>query len=194
MRRPTWSAPPPVDTPIRSALPPSVSITNGFRFGTPNFLNRAALPDERRWQVADTVNWLHGSHNFKFGGDYIHTNDRVNNLFSGFGVYSYSTLASLLHGLLPLAESCDGIARRRTAAAYTQGFGIPGVEFTTGDFGFFAEDNWKLTRRLTAHHRPAYEYEKLPSPFSNLIIPALPQTGFMPSQQDQLRSACRICL
>ena len=31
-----------------------VLITNAFAFGTPNFLNRAALPDERRWQVADT--------------------------------------------------------------------------------------------------------------------------------------------
>jgi hypothetical protein len=52
--------------------PPSVGITKAFTFGTPNFLNRAALPDERRWQVADTLNWARGRHNFKFGGDYVH--------------------------------------------------------------------------------------------------------------------------
>ncbi len=30
-------------------LPPSVAITNGFTFGTQTFLQRAALPDERRY-------------------------------------------------------------------------------------------------------------------------------------------------
>ena len=74
--------------------PPSVSITNVFTFGTPNFLNRAALPDERRWQIADTANYVHGKHNIKFGVDFVHTNDLINNLFSGFGVYSYANLTN----------------------------------------------------------------------------------------------------
>ncbi len=89
--------------------PPSVTITNAFAFGTPNFLNRAALPDERRWQVADTLNWVHGRHNIKFGGDYIHTDDRINNLFSGFGVYTLPDAARLLYGPDLLAECVDGV-------------------------------------------------------------------------------------
>ncbi len=163
-------------------LPPSVSITNGFAFGTPNFLNRAALPDERRWQVADTVNWLHGNHNFKFGGDYIHTDDRVNNLFSGFGVYSYSTLPAYFTDLT-FSQSASTASKAKNWSSYTQGFGIPGVEFTTGDFGFFGEDNWKLTKALTVTLGLRWEYEKLPPPFSNLTVAALPQTSFMPSNK-----------
>jgi outer membrane receptor protein involved in Fe transport len=163
-------------------LPPSVSITNGFTFGTQNFLNRAALPDERRWQLADTVNWLHGNHNFKFGGDYIHTDDRVNNLFSGFGVYSYSTLPAYFTDLT-FSQNASTASKAKNYSSFTQGFGIPGVEFTTGDFGFFGEDNWKFRKQLTLTLGLRYEYEKLPPPFSSLVVAALPQTSFMPANK-----------
>ena len=39
-------------------LPANVYLSGFFQFGTPQFLNRAALPDERRWQLADTVVWV----------------------------------------------------------------------------------------------------------------------------------------
>jgi Carboxypeptidase regulatory-like domain/TonB dependent receptor len=166
-------------------LPPSVSITNGFTFGTQNFLNRAALPDERRWQVADTVNWLRGNHNFKFGGDYIHTDDRVNNLFSGFGVYSYSTLAAYFTDLT-FSQSAATASKAKNYSSFTQGFGIPGVEFTTGDFGFFVEDNWKMSKQLTVTLGLRYEYEKLPAPFSSLVVAAIPQTSSLPSNKTNI--------
>ncbi|HEX3569450.1 MAG TPA: carboxypeptidase regulatory-like domain-containing protein [Acidobacteriaceae bacterium] len=165
--------------------PPSVSITNAFSFGTPNFLNRAALPDERRWQVADTLNWARGRHNFKFGGDYIHTDDRINNLFSGFGVYSYSTLPAYFTDLT-LSQSAATASKAKNWSSYTQGFGIPGVEFQTGDFGFFAEDNWKANKQLTLTIGLRYEYEKLPAPFSSLQVGAPPQTNFMPSNKSNI--------
>lgn len=166
-------------------LPPSVTITNGFTFGTQNFLNRAALPDERRWQVADTVNWIHGNHNFKFGGDYIHTDDRINNLFSGFGVYSYSTLAAYFTDLT-FSQGASTASKAKNWSSFTQGFGIPGVEFTTGDFGFFGEDNWKLNKQLTVTLGLRYEYEKLPAPFSSLVVAALPQTSVLPSNKTNI--------
>jgi hypothetical protein len=165
--------------------PPSVSITNAFSFGTPNFLNRAALPDERRWQVADTLNWARGRHNFKFGGDYIHTDDRINNLFSGFGVYSYSTLPAYFTDLT-FSQSAATVSKAKNYSSYTQGFGIPGVEFQTGDFGFFAEDNWKVNKQLTVTIGLRYEYEKLPAPFSSLVVAALPQTSVMPSNKTNI--------
>jgi hypothetical protein len=163
--------------------PPSVAITNAFTFGTPNFLNRAALPDERRWQVADTMNWVHGRHNFKFGGDYIHTDDRINNLFSGFGVYAYSNLAAYFSDFYLSQSPATASKAKNYTSLYVQGFGIPGVEFTTGDFGFFGEDNWKLTKALTVTLGLRYEYEKLPQPFSSLVVAAVPQTGVLPSNK-----------
>jgi hypothetical protein len=168
-------------------LPPSVTITNGFTFGTQNFLNRAALPDERRWQVADTVNWIHGRHNFKFGGDYIHTNDLINNLFSGFGVYSYSSLPSYFTDFyLSQDPNPANRARAKNYNSFVQGFGIPGLEFQTSDFGFFAEDNFRATRKLMLTVGLRYEFEKLPSPVASLVVPALPQTGVFPDNNTNI--------
>ena len=166
--------------------PPSVFITNAFTFGTPTFLNRAALPDERRWQVADTLNWIHGRHSFKFGGDYVHTDDRINNLFTGFGSYSYSNLAAYFSDFYLSQNPATASKAKFYTSQYVQGFGIPGVEFTTGDFGFFAEDNWKLNKALTVTVGLRYEYEKLPAPFSALVVSAIPQTGVLPSNKTNI--------
>src|SRR5216683_1379803 len=166
--------------------PPSVSITNAFSFGTPNFLNRAALPDERRWQLADTLNWVRGRHNVKFGGDYVHTDDRINNLFSGFGVYAYSNLTAYFSDFYLSQSAATASRAKNYTSLYVQGFGIPGVEFQTGDFGFFAEDNWKVTKALTVTAGLRYEYEKLPAPFNTLVVPAIPQTGVLPSNKTNI--------
>src|SRR5690606_3942792 len=71
---------------------PGVFITNGFEFGTPNFLDRAKFPDERRWQFADTVTVNRGRHTVKFGGDINRVTDDINNLFRGAGSYSYNNI------------------------------------------------------------------------------------------------------
>jgi hypothetical protein len=168
-----------------NGVPASVSITNLFTFGTPNFLNRAALPDERRWQVADTANYNHGKHNIKFGVDYVHTNDLVNNLFSGFGVYSYSTLLNYFSDFY-LSQSAATIASAKNYSTFVQGFGAPGLEFQTGDYAAFAEDNWKATKKLNVTFGVRYEYEQLPTPFANLVNPALLQTANHPSNKNNI--------
>jgi hypothetical protein len=162
--------------------PASVAITNLFTFGTPNFLNRAALPDERRWQIADTANYNRGKHNIKFGLDYLHTNDLINNLFSGFGAYSYANLTNYLSDFY-LAQTASAA---KNYSGFTQGFGTPGLEFQTSDYAFFAEDNWKVSKRLNVNFGVRYEYEQLPTPFANLINPALPQTGNHPSNKNSI--------
>lgn len=165
--------------------PPSVNITNLFTFGTPNFLNRAALPDERRWQIADTANYVHGKHNVKFGVDFVHTNDLVNNLFSGFGAYTYANLTNYFTDFY-LAQSASTVARAKNYNTFVQGFGRPGLEFQTVDYAFFAEDNWAVTRKLKITYGVRYEYEQLPTPFANLVNPAVPQTANRPANKTNI--------
>jgi hypothetical protein len=165
--------------------PASVSISNVFTFGTPNFLNRAALPDERRWQIADTANYNRGKHNIKFGVDYVHTDDLINNLFSGFGVYTYTSLTNYLSDFY-LAQSAATVSGAKNYGSFLQGFGRPGVEFQTADYAFFAEDSWKVTKRLNIIYGARYEYEQLPTPFSNLVNPAVPQTANHPSNKTNI--------
>ena len=165
--------------------PASVNITNIFTFGTPNFLNRAALPDERRWQIADTANYVHGKHNIKFGVDFVHTNDIVNNLFSGFGAYSYANLTNYFTDFY-LAQNPSTVNNAKNYTQLVQGFGRPGLEFQTVDYAVFAEDNWAVTRQLKITYGLRWEYEQLPTPFAALVNPALPQTNNHPSNKTNI--------
>lgn len=149
-------------------IPPNVLITNAFQFGTATFLNRPAYPDERRYQISDTVNKVRGNHNLKFGFDYLHTNDLSQNLTAVFGGYSYGGANQA-----PLAEyfadlhttnGCGATFNQECYTGYTQGFGPLGFEFQTKEYAGFAQDEWKVNPRLSLTIGIRYDYEQLPSP------------------------------
>ncbi|MDQ2925759.1 MAG: TonB-dependent receptor, partial [Acidobacteriota bacterium] len=165
-------------------LPPSISITNAFTFGTPTFLQRPRFPDERRWQIADTMNYTRGRHSIKFGVDFLHTDDLAQNLRTQFGTYSYNDLPSYFTdfyqsktaipaGLSPTQAAAYG----RHYSSYSQAFGPLAFEFTTKDYGFFAQDEWKVLPRLSLTIGARYDYEQLPTPYASLVNPALPLTA-----------------
>ncbi|HTC94066.1 MAG TPA: TonB-dependent receptor [Terriglobales bacterium] len=171
-------------------LPPQVSVTNGFTFGTPSFLERPKFPDETRQQIADTVSWNLGKHSFKFGMDFSHVHDNSQNLRNQFGSYSYSSLLNYFSDL-HTTRSCTAKVAGVTVAApcyssYSQAFGPLGFQFSTDDIAFFAEDDWKILPRLSLSLGLRYEYEMLPSPFSNLVNSAIPQTAHMPGDKNNL--------
>ena len=168
-------------------LPPQVSITNGFSFGVPSFLQRAAFPDETRMQVADTVGWIHGKHTLKFGADISHVDDLAKNLRNQFGSYSYNSLLDYFSDLNK-ANSCGGKPCYATTGSggFAQAFGPLGFEFTGNDYAFFAQDDWKILPRLSLSLGLRYEYQQLPQPFANLINPDIPQTGHMPADKNNL--------
>ncbi len=74
---------------------PQTFIQNGFSFGMPEFLERAAFPDERRWQFADTVTLTSGNHTLKFGGDVNFVKDIINNLRFLGGEFNYTGATGL---------------------------------------------------------------------------------------------------
>jgi hypothetical protein len=162
-------------------IPPQVAITNGFTFGTPTFLNRAKYPDEHQTQVADTINWIVGKHALKVGVDYMRASDTMNNLYSQYGSYSYSgatALGAYFSDLLAPYQT------QRNYASYGQAFGPLGFSFHTNDYALFAQDDWKLTRTFTLNLGLRWEYEQLPSAFSALVNPAIPQTSKLPSDKN----------
>ena len=167
-------------------LPPQVSITNGFTFGVPTFLQRAAFPDESQNQIADTVTVTHGKHNFKFGVDYRRVHDNSQNLRTQFGSYSYGSATSYILDAVT-GKGCGTTATPLPCYnnnGFSQAFGPVGFEFDTTDVSFFAADDWKILPRLSLSLGIRYEREVLPDPFSALINPALPQTAQMPQDKN----------
>jgi hypothetical protein len=164
-------------------LPPQVSITNGFTFGVPTFLQRPAFPDESTYQVADTLTWTTGKHSFKFGTDVRRVHDNSQNLRTQFGSYSYSSVSNyILDALVP--HGCGASLNLPCYSNFSQAFGPIGFEFDTTDLSGFASDDWKILPRLSISMGLRYERELLPDPFSNLINPALPQTAQLPSDKN----------
>lgn len=172
-------------------LPVNVYLNSFFQFGTPQFLNRAALPDENRWQIADTVAWVRGNHTFKFGEDVLHTDDNISNLYNQYGGYSYSstlsgtsvTLADYITDLYLSQNPIPGKTAQHFSS-FNQGAGPAGLDFTTTDFAVFAQDEWKVKPRLSLTLGIRWEFEKLPA--QQLPNPAVPQTLSLPSNKTNI--------
>jgi len=164
---------------------------NAFDIGTQSFLTRPAFPDERRQQFADTVTWTHGNHSFKFGGDYLHTNDSSQNLRFQFGAFTYTSFGNYLSDVIS-PNNCTisqtggkpPLTNQPCYSTFQQAFGPLGFQFNTNEVGFFGQDDWKIRPRLTLNLGLRWDYEMLPSAFSNLVNPAIPQTGQLPDDKN----------
>lgn len=118
----------------------AMGFATTFRFGNPFFL--APSVDELFWrtQIRDHVSLIKGAHNFKFGGEWIHSlNDQV---FRGFflGRYIFDSVNGFLryasapaaNGFGPRAERCANGTWITNGAPFNQlcpdgkGGGLPG--------------------------------------------------------------------
>ncbi|HVH72843.1 MAG TPA: TonB-dependent receptor, partial [Candidatus Dormibacteraeota bacterium] len=97
----------PADTAMGFGVSPTSPNTPTFRFGAPFFLEPNI--DETIWrdQLRDNFTVIHGKHNFKFGGDWLHTNN--SQVFRGFftGRYIFDSPVGFLHYA---SSSCTGTA------------------------------------------------------------------------------------
>lgn len=182
---------------------PQTFINNTFTFGIPEFLERVKFPDERRTQIADTMTYSMGNHTLKFGGDFNHSKDIINNLrFSG-GEFNYTganglgdfivdytnfstngAIRALVPGAVGSATANLGVcfgSTRRAGQCYggnfNQGLGVLGLTLATNDYNFFLQDDWRINQRFTLNLGLRYEYQQNPTNATARINPALPQTG-----------------
>ena len=176
---------------------PQTFIQNGFTFGIPEFLERAAFPDERRWQFADTVTLTSGNHTVKFGGDINFVKDIINNLRFLGGEFNYTganglpdfivdytnfltngsirNLSASPNGNLGLCVGSTRRAGKCYAGNFNQGFGVLGLNMKTTDLNYFVQDDWRVSPRFTLNLGLRYEYQRNPDPVN--VNPALPQTN-----------------
>lgn len=163
--------------------PPPQVFVGGFSFGRASFLERPALPDERRYQFIDNITYTVGSHTLKFGGEINRVRDKINNPSNFGGTYNYSN--ALNYGLDLVANDTGASSAagfRPNYTSYTQSFGIPGLIFSTTDYAFFAQDQWKAFRNLTVNYGLRYDFQQLPKPVAP--NPAVPDTQVINQAKD----------
>jgi len=131
------------------------------------------LPSEQRFQFVDNLSWTKGAHSTKFGIDFATSVDWVNQLYRGKGGYSYSSLTNFAKDF---TGNTTGV---KSYSNFQQAFGNPIFQFRTSDINFYAQDVWRLTRRLTMNYGVRYEHTFIPQPW--IANPNYPQTGTIPS-------------
>jgi hypothetical protein len=128
---------------------------------------------ERRTEFSDQVSVIRGRHSFKFGGDFnlIQLRSSKAQIFEldfggdvNFGGLSASTFG--------FPDSIAGISLPGTVGLQSYGLGIP-TTYIQGignsnqpldniPVGFFAQDSWKVNRRLTLNYGLRYDVEISP--------------------------------
>ena len=135
-------------------------------------------PNEQRFQVVDSASWITGKHIVKFGVDIAHTSDYTYFLNPAYGAYTYQTVTQFA---LDFSGNSTGA---KNWLSYSQAFGNPVVDAAIRDYGFYIQDQYLITPKLTVNYGARYEYAQLPQP--KIVNPDYPQTGRIPNSPANL--------
>ena len=149
-----------------------ISFTGQSNLGTGTNYPRTN-PLENRYQFSDTLSWTTGRHSFKFGGDFLHTNDYTDLLFNRTGTYLYPNLTAFAQDL---TGNTTGAKRY---LSFSQTIGNPIVDFTIRDYDFFIQDQYKPTSKLVLNLGLRYDFSSLPQP--GTVNQDYPATGRIPT-------------
>jgi hypothetical protein len=155
----------------------------GYDLATVRSIGPAAQHNQI-WQVTDNLSWNRGAHSYKVGGVVFRRNFSFDEAFNPRGVFSFDgrttsggarpvrehSFASYLLGLAVSASlSPDPFANRMNHWWYA----------------FYAQDEWKVTRRLTLTLGLRYEYFQPPVERGKIVNFELlgPVPGFIVSRQ-----------
>ena len=112
--------------------------SSGFQIGPTPPADQFQI--QNNYNFVDTVSWVKGPHDFRFGGDAtrVSLNKQFPQTFNG-QLFFVNT-----QGLTDFQNFLQG-----SPAASFGGGGVYNHEYRTNDFGFFALDDWKATKNLT---------------------------------------------
>jgi len=126
---------------------PTNNVTNdiykftlaSFQLGPTPFANQSQT--QNNYSFVDTLSWVRGNHTWRFGGDFTRVN--LDKKFP-----------QVFNGQLFFVPTSDGNSDFQnfltgTAQASFGGSGISNHEYRSNNYGFFVQDDWKVTQNLT---------------------------------------------
>jgi hypothetical protein len=125
-------------------------IIGGGGAGGPEFGGISGFPQGRgdtTFQYSDTLSWIRGKHSLKFGAEFRRFRNNNTNGGTG-GILNFASLATFLAGTVSSAT--------QTALPATPALRISAL-------GVFAQDDYKVTPKLTLNLGLRWEYNGVPS-------------------------------
>ena len=100
------------------------------------------------YQVVNNLSHQAGAHAFRVGVDFLYNDDQITYPRSVRGSYAFSSLANFLTGIY-------------NNAGFTQTFGASEVSQTNPNLGIYAQDEWKVSPRVTLNLGVRYDLQFL---------------------------------
>ena len=139
---------------------PAITITGVANFGAP--ATDTNLPALKITQFQDNLTRTIGAHAFKFGGGLnIYNNTERAPIVSSYTFPSIGAYVGARSGTNP-----------RSYTAYVETFGDPEISYKASFWNFFAQDDWKLTRRLKLNYGLRYDLYQIPEADASSPFPA----------------------
>ncbi len=123
---------------------------------------------ERRFQWTDNLTWTKGRHSFKFGGDVnlvkINTNSSQIFTLNYGGVYTFGGLGADSLGFPAAFPAFNAVQAYGLGlpSTYFQGIGNTNRPATDKGLGVFAQDSWRINKKLTLNYGVRYDVEWAP--------------------------------
>jgi len=140
---------------------PSIVITGVANFGSPECADGIS-PPRRITQFQDNLTRTTGTHVVKFGGGLNLYNNTIRSaIFSRYTFPSLVAYVAARNGTNP-----------RSYTSYVETFGNPESSYQATFWNFFAQDDWKLTRRLKINYGLRYDLYQIPKADATSLFPA----------------------
>src|ERR1700752_2804438 len=168
---------------LAHTAPPEPAVTGLIVSGLAGFGRTFGAPylvTQDRYQIEDNLTWLRGNHTFKFGGSYRPASYNFRNDLWFAGEWQFQPSAAYPVTLaVPAADRPAFIAAAGATVPqlnslqnldlnlpflYRQGFNNPAWSGTGQYIGGFAQDTWKVNRRLTLDIGGRIDWDGEPQP------------------------------
>jgi hypothetical protein len=141
-----------ISNPLLNGIP-NIRLSPFTELGAFHNFPKIVGPD-KVYDFIDQVSYLHGKHAFKFGGEWRDDLVHQATFRAGRGRIQFGNLENFLQGI---PGNTSFLA------------GDPTRNITQGLYAGYAQDDWRITPRVTINLGIRYEYQAVPSDSKNLL-------------------------